>query len=521
VAPDSDGGVPGRQRISSRSAIRLVALACALVSAAISAYLASQPHFLIGVHAFDGTGYDDGVYYGAADRFVHGVLPYRDFTFVQPPGAVVLFAPLGLLGRWIGSADALAVGRVLTLVVAALNAWLAAWVVRSRGLVAMAIAGLGMACFPLAVVADHSLNLEPYLIVFCLLAAVVGFSGGELASTRRILAAGVLLGVATDIKVWGAAPALALVLCALPRWRRSTVALAGWLAGLLVIALPFFAFAPSAFLHQVISAQLNRQSPVDALSIAQRFGVMFGLDDQNSSSAHSAIGAVIAIVLVASVCVGFWRWHRLISRLEWFVLAAAGAMVGGLLAASQFYDHYAYASAAFLALLVGVVVSRYLEAMDRVPRRVGWAVGAVAIVLVGVFVIPEDTSRVSSYMAGAQDISPAIDAVVPAGSCVATDYPIYLIEANRFDTARSGCTDIVDPFGMFVATEGIQPPGFTPYPPALITPWRSAFGNAQYVVLTYGIGNFVPFDPALRAMFKQKFVAVSHPPHAVVFGLRH
>ena len=45
------------------------------------------------------TQYDDGVYLGAAIRFVSGVLPYRDFVFVQPPGIVVLMSPVALLGR--------------------------------------------------------------------------------------------------------------------------------------------------------------------------------------------------------------------------------------------------------------------------------------------------------------------------------------------------------------------------------------------------------------------------------------
>jgi hypothetical protein len=330
----------------------------------------------------------------------------------------------------------------------------------------------------------------------------------------------VLIGVATDVKVWGAAAAVGLVACCLPQWRRAMVALTGWLLGLLVIALPFFALAPGAFLHQVLTAQLNRQSPVDALSVAQRLGLMFGLDDQYSPSAHSTIAAGIAIVFLVLVLVGLWRWRRQITPLEWFVLVATVAMVSGLLLASQFYDHYAYATAGFLALLLGLVVSRCLEASGALPRPVGWLVGAIAVALVAGFVIPDDVSRVSSYMSGAGAVSPAIDADIPAGSCVATDYPIYLIEADRWDTSRA-CTAIVDPFGMFIATEGIQPPGFTPYPPSLVGPWQSAFAEAQYVVLTYSGSNFVPFTPALKASFKRKFVAVARTPHTVVFGPRH
>jgi hypothetical protein len=207
------------------------------------------------------------------------------------------------------------------------------------------------------------------------------------------------------------------------------------------------------------------------------------------------------------------------TRVEWFVMAATAALVGGLLAASQFYDHYAYATAAFVGMALGVVLSRYLTINGGLPRRVGWAAAAAAVVLVAVFVIPDDTSRVSSYMAGAAPVTPTIDADIPAGSCVASDYPIYLIEANRWETSRP-CTNITDPFGMFVSTEGIQPPGFPSFPPALVTPWVSAFRSAQYVVLTYGRSNFVPFSPAVIAMFRQKFVLITRTPHGDVFGPR-
>ena len=38
-------------------------------------------------------GYDDGVYYGASAAFVHGLLPYKDFVLVHPPGILLILAP--------------------------------------------------------------------------------------------------------------------------------------------------------------------------------------------------------------------------------------------------------------------------------------------------------------------------------------------------------------------------------------------------------------------------------------------
>ena len=41
-----------------------------------------------GFHAL--AGYDQGVYYAAADAFVHGRLPYVGFLLLHPPGIVLL-----------------------------------------------------------------------------------------------------------------------------------------------------------------------------------------------------------------------------------------------------------------------------------------------------------------------------------------------------------------------------------------------------------------------------------------------
>ena len=67
--------------------------------------------------------------------------------------------------------------------------------------------------FPMAVAADKTLMLEPYLLLFCLLGMVTLFKGDELAGGRRLLAAGVVLGFACTLKLWAVLPA------AIPRSR--------------------------------------------------------------------------------------------------------------------------------------------------------------------------------------------------------------------------------------------------------------------------------------------------------------
>ena len=61
------------------------------------------------------TWYDDGVLFGSSLRLVHGVLPYRDFIFAQPPGITLLLVPAALLAKVAGTAWGMAAARIPTL----------------------------------------------------------------------------------------------------------------------------------------------------------------------------------------------------------------------------------------------------------------------------------------------------------------------------------------------------------------------------------------------------------------------
>ena len=68
---------------------------------------------------------DVAVYLGAAVRLVQGLLPYRDFVFVQPPGSILLLTPFGALARLAGTRDALAALRCVEPLLAAADVLLA------------------------------------------------------------------------------------------------------------------------------------------------------------------------------------------------------------------------------------------------------------------------------------------------------------------------------------------------------------------------------------------------------------
>ena len=87
----------------------LVMLAATGLALAVRLYLLTRPGYLTGI-----TEYDDGVYLGGAVSLVSGTVPYHGFAFVQPPGILLLMAPVALLAKVSAVTSAMAVARLLT-----------------------------------------------------------------------------------------------------------------------------------------------------------------------------------------------------------------------------------------------------------------------------------------------------------------------------------------------------------------------------------------------------------------------
>ena len=143
------GASTSRWRLSPAGA---AILAATVLGLGLRMFLLTRPGFLTS-----GTvEYDDGVYLGAALRFVHGALPYRDFAFVQPPGILILSLPAALVGSMTSPAAGLAVARVLTVCASAACIPLAGNLVRYRGVLVTTVT-----CGLLAVFPAHVLALGP------------------------------------------------------------------------------------------------------------------------------------------------------------------------------------------------------------------------------------------------------------------------------------------------------------------------------------------------------------------------
>ena len=371
--------------------------------------------------------------------------------------------------------------RLVTDLVTGLNAVLAAVAVRHRGVGAMMIAGTALACFPLAVAADQSLLLEPYLVCFCLIGTVAMFSGGRLASSHRLVLAGVAFGFAATTKIWAIFPILVALAVCLPRWKDIRTLVLGTIAGFAVPCLPFFVLAPYAFFHDVFVTQLAHTGSATAgASSGVRLLTLTGFWGISFLHSKTALALCFAVALVIFVALVYGLSAHSNTREDWFILGSALVTTTVMFIPSSYFDHYAYFSAAFLALLIGSCTSRAIRALGtldrRFVRRLGDIVVPAVISLVAIaLLVPEQVSYARSYLSFSPEEPGAIvNRLTSPGACVVSNIVSVTTLANRFDPAKEGCPAVVDPFGVWQATFPSHPPPYPgPYPTAFVALWAS------------------------------------------------
>src|SRR5262249_16965705 len=154
-------------------------------------------------------------------RLTYGVVPYRDFALVQPPGITLLMAPAALVAHVTGTAWGLVIGRLLTVFAGAASVALAGLLVRHRGVLAVLVTCALLATCPPRAAASHTVLLEPWVVLFCLAGAVAVFDRDRLTtSTTRLAWGGVALGFAGAVKLWVIVPVVVIAVLCLPRIRR-------------------------------------------------------------------------------------------------------------------------------------------------------------------------------------------------------------------------------------------------------------------------------------------------------------
>ena len=484
----------------------LIALTAGLLSLGMSLWQLSVPEFL--------SYYDSGVYMAATIHLVSGVMPYRDFVFVQPPGLLLILSPVGVISRVFGSHDGLIVGRILGALVTGLNAGLLAWLVRYRGRFAMAVAGYGLALFPVASYVSSSVKLEPYCICLTLVAVVIAFPNPERAirlSTRALVAIGVLFGLAALVKLWAIFPFVALVVALLPRCRRRVLTFI-YVAGatFVVGCLPFLVAAPRSFVSEVFVEQLARKSDF-GVNVLTRLVDISGF--YGTSLAPSHVEVLVAFIAFAGLVFFGCLQPITLTGLDVFLVAATITTLLGLLSAPVFYLYYGYFSAPFLLGLFAISLSRLRQParalinrlnlsrdVRRLTSRVSLATAGLLIFALTLYVTTFYTNYAWAWGLNSPNLT-AVSNRIPAGSCVVYDYVIYGIFSNRARPSNSRCPDVVDPNGMWMGW-GYQ---VGAVPRGLVAQWKNDFRQAHYVVLNAPHTSYVGWDQNLTVWFANHY----------------
>ena len=465
----------------------VVITAATLLALILRLYQLTRPNYLFGF-----TGYDDGVDFGSALRLIDGVVPYRDFAFVQPPGITLLMSPIALLGKVVGTDAAFGVARVMTASAGAASVALVGLLLRHKGSLVTAVGCAVAAIHPDSVYAAHSVLLEPWLVLFCLAGAVAAFDRDQLTRNRRRLAlAGLAFGFAGAIKVWAILP---VVVLAAVCWRRlglrgARAYLAGVTGGFVVPLLPFLVLGAGSFFNDVIATQLMR-TDLSRTPIEERVISMAGVGDMPLARSSALYVSIAALALVALCVVG----ARLILRcrlpdLEVFTAGSVCLVFLAFLWPPDYYPHYAAFFAAFLGPALVLPASRLVARRSPFARRAGprpRLIGSrarltTAFVLLAIGVMAAARIRAETGL-WAPDPASTADARIPVGSCVLTDDPAFTIIAGRFTSSDPRCPEMVDPIGTDYVLSGGRN-ALVARDRSLPATWLAAFARAQFIWL--------------------------------------
>lgn len=460
--------------VRSRPLAAVIALALLL-----RAYPWFLPHTLLGVMEVD-----DGVYYGAARMLLAGRLPYADFTIVHPPLTSVLLLPFAALGAAVGDPYGMAAARLAMAGVAVANLLL---VHRLAGLLtprrgAALLAAAAYAVMPDAVIAEHTILLEPVVNLFCLLGVLV-----LLRERSRPVLAGALFAVAGGVKVFAAAYVLAVLAWLVLSARRHLLLpfLAGTAGTGALLLGPFFLADPSAFWLDVVTTQGSR--PNDNTS----GGLVRMLDEV----VPHAVSLLALLLLVGAVLLGARAFERRRpgSPVTLWLLVT-GAVAIAFANSPSYFPHYG----AFLVPPVAMLLS-----LAQGARR--WAVAGLLVVWTGASV-----SDVASTQ-GQGDLR-AAGRLVPDGACVWSEGLSLSVAADVLRLPDGECPGWIDGRGVNLTYNTDWPRDQEYYPSAgfLQTErWqretRAQLSRADYLLLTSTPDRIEEWTPQTQAYAASRF----------------
>ena len=420
-------------RVRSTAPIAVIALLAFAVREALVLRGGGGPHATYG--------YDTSVYYAAADGFIHGRIPYRDFVLLHPPMVMLALTPAALLGHLTSDSTGFAAANLAFIGLGAINAVLVTvtalrWGI-SRG--AAVLGGLFYATWLGSVEAEFTCRLEPLgnagLLAGLLLVAPPG--DGARPSGRRLAFAGIALGLAVSTKIWFIAPAVAVGIWTVRYGRAGALRYAaGFALAVAVVDLPFLILSRGVMFSRVVLDQLGRR----VIGAPRARWSSIATVSRLPGAGSSALLLVLATAVLMAVVVFALRNHA--ARFFALLVILHGAV---LLASPSWFGFYADYLAAPLALAVAAAAGRLGPAWRGLPA--GRAVAALAV-------LGATAGAASVVVAGTKVAIPwrsaaKLQALVRHDRCVVSDSPAGLIELNRLDVGFArGCPDWVDVTGM-------------------------------------------------------------------------
>ncbi|MFL6060231.1 MAG: ArnT family glycosyltransferase [Marmoricola sp.] len=420
-------------------------------------------------------GYDPGVYYAGAAGLANGRVPYRDFTFVHPPGIALLEAPFALLGRATTDLTGYVAATIAVVVLASLNAVLVVLVSRAMGLPQRAalVGGLFYALWTNAVGFETTARLEP-VGNFFLLCGLLAFHRALLLTGRRAdllgVLAGVGLGAAVCVKLWWLVPVAAYVAWQLVverRFRASLATLAGGALALVVVNLPFFVLARGAMWDSIVRDQLGRQT--SHIPHARIFSYLtVGNWATDESHAGQVLTIVVGLVVVALMVQRAWRTP--VARPLALVLLVQLAQLWFQPIWFTFYSDFTTVALCLLIAAAFGAPRPERPEQDAAPwMRRNWLPSVLVVALaVNLAVI------VATWEPGA-DASPtpfpraALTQALAHVRCVESDQPMGLIQVNALSRSfQNRCPAWVDVVGRRLRFNRVVGP---PNQPGAPTQW--------------------------------------------------
>lgn len=420
---------------------------------------------------------DEGVYAGASQLFIQGIMPYRDYFFAHPPVAAFSYAPAMAyhFTEW-GSPTSFLMARYLSVGYSLVTLVLLFFIgMRLAGLTGGSVAGLLWALDGRVVEINRKVMLDgPMVLLSCaaLLAYLLArpYLTGEASAPRRrslwlLGMAGLFGALSTLTKIAGVACLLAILADMAWLWatyrlsskqgdatRRVRSGLICAVSGAVVAALavltPFLVVAPSEFLRDVFFFQLLR--PGDGIEqIPARIGDLTATLRNPVTILFAALG-----FLVLSLSV----WLRRATGAWWVVAIWMFFSILLLTYSRSFYQHYYIQLAAPLCLLGAAVsllpeVARpFLPRVSASSRRVFQvAVPALlALVLLPLLAVqwtwivtprPDDIFEVVARYAN--------NAVPPGTPVLSTDEQFNILAARPPSRNETGY--LVDSYGHMIS----------------------------------------------------------------------